>query len=217
MQNQSHFSWSLLMTVGVVWKYGRGWRGCGSPPLTEGEGALFQGFWLGFGCHSRAPRLIRCCLKWLHWRCDKIKHFPPGVMCASRCETAQEKWGHFYHFSSLFQMEVGRKKSKAIYTSKKKLPKNLLKYWSELGLDLLAFLLLHPEMFILPYSPSQWGNVGQSLQSSNAASNRRKNKSLLLPCCLTGVFPEQETEWVPMCQWQKVLRALLGKGLGPRE
>lgn len=40
-------------------------------------------------------------------------------MCASRCETAQEKWGHFYHFSSLFQMEVGRKKRKAIYTSKK--------------------------------------------------------------------------------------------------
>lgn len=82
--------------------------------------------------------------------------------------------------SSLFQMELGRKKAITICTSKKKKKKYTKPF---LGIEIsLGWIYWHfssslTQMFILPCAPSQWGGVEQSPGSSKAAATKVKNTS----------------------------------------
>lgn len=79
------------------------------------------------------------------------------------------------------------------------------------SLDFLAFLLFpYPDVHfaLCPFAVGRCGAEPQLLTGSSKESGKQ------IPphnCCPTGIFLEQKTKWLPICQWQKVLWAVLEK------
>lgn len=111
-----------------------------------------------------------------------------------------------FNVSSLFHMEGGKNRGKTIWASKK-IDINLLGYWNNCELELVAFLLFpHPGVHFTLCLLCSGG--WQSPLSSKAAAQKAANKSPS-GCGPASVFLEQRVKWIPICQWQKVLWAVL--------
>lgn len=181
MQNQCHFSLSLQMAVGVEVKQGlkRMWF-----PISDRRGrdpisGILAGVWVSLKS-SQAHQVLSQVITLKMWQDQAVS--PQGYVCFQRWNSTG-KMGTFLSFflsvpnGSRKEEEEGNLHIK----KKKKQQRNLLKYWSELGLDLLAFLLLpYPDVHLTlcPFTMGRCGAGPSILKcSSNAALSQRERRT----------------------------------------
>lgn len=119
---------------------------------------ILTGFWVSFKssqAHQMLPQVITLKM----WQEQTL--FPQGYVCFQMWNSTR-KMGTFLSFFLSVPNGSGKEEEEGnlhIQEKKKKIHRNLLKYWSELGLDLLAFLLLHPDIH-LTLCPVTMGRCG---------------------------------------------------------
>jgi len=97
-------------------------------------------------------------------------------------------------------MEGGRKKGRMICTSKKKKHTNLLGYRNKPGQDLLAFLFFPYAVVHFTPCPFAAGRCGAEPLLLKGSCEESANRIPPPRCCPAGVFLEQKTKWLALCQ-----------------
>lgn len=208
------------MAVGVEVKQGlkRMWF-----PISDRRGrdpisGILAGVWVSLKS-SQAHQVLSQVITLKMWQDQAVS--PQGYVCFQRWNSTG-KMGTFLSFSLSVPNGSRKEEEEGNLHIKKNPPKTekpfeVLKWaWSR-PIGISPPPLPRRSSYPVPlHNGEVWGRTfnPQMQLKCSSVSKREKNKSLLLPCCLTGIFLEQETEWLPMCQWQKVLRAVLGRALG---